>query len=377
MKGPARAAPARARTDAPTTPLERRDRIRERLAAEGAAALLVTSMPNVRYLSGFTGSAGALLVFAGGADLLITDGRYDRQAREEAGADVEVEIVGEPALEVARERLSGRGAVPVAFEADHLVVSAWRAWSEADGPALEPATGWVEGLRVVKSAAEVEAIRRAARAADAAFDAILEWIAPGVTERETAARLDLLLAEAGAEGRAFETIAAFGERSALPHARPGARRLAEGDVVLLDFGAVVDGYCSDMTRTVACGDPGRAMEAVYDVVLAARDAAVEGLSVGMTGREADALARDVIDAAGHGEAFPHSLGHGIGLVVHEEPRLSKRSDAVLPAGATVTVEPGVYLAGVGGVRIEDDVVLGEGGVEVLTESPREVFLRIG
>lgn len=361
----------------PVTPVERRERLRGRLSENGHGALLVTSMPNIRYLSGFTGSAGVLMVASDGADLFVTDGRYDRQAREEIADGIEVEIVGDPALEVARERLGERGGGKVACEAEHLSVAAWRAWEEAGGPPLEPVSGWVESLRAVKSPEEVDAIRRAARVADGAFEEIVAWLRPGVTERETAARLDLILAERGAQGRPFETIAAFGERSALPHARPGARVLREDDVVLLDFGAVVDGYCSDMTRTVACGNPGETMGEVYTVVLRAQTAALDGLRAGLTGREADALARDVIETAGHGDAFSHSLGHGIGLEVHEGPRLSKKSEDRLPAGAVVTVEPGVYLAGVGGVRIEDDVVLLESGVEILTESPKEGWIRVG
>ena len=346
------------------------------MAEEGFDALLVSSLPNIRYLTGFTGSAGVLLLGAEGDDLFVTDGRYDRQARHEVAEDVEVVITTDPALVAARSLLVERGAESVGCEGDHLSVSAWQQWVEESGPALTAVSGWVESLRVVKSSAEVDAIRRAARVVDAAFEELVAWLRPGVTEREAAARLDLILAECGAEGRAFETIVAFGERSALPHARPGARDLREGDVVLLDFGGVVDGYCSDMTRTVACGDVGEVIDEVYRVVLEAQCEALEKMRAGQSGREADALARDVIEAAGYGDHFAHSLGHGIGLVVHEEPRISKKNEDPLPVGAVVTVEPGVYLEGVGGVRIEDDVVIGERGNEILTGSPKDTWIPV-
>lgn len=364
--------PSAVSIEIPVSPLERRRRLRARLAEAGLDALLVTSMDNVRYLTGFTGSTGALVVSIDGDDLLVTDGRYDRQTKEEVTEGVDVEIATDPPLQVLRVRLGERGAGRVACEGEHLSVAAWGAWEEGAGSPLEPVSGWIEALRAVKSPAEIDAIRRAARVADETFEEIVSWLRPGVTEREAAARIDLILAERGAEGRAFETIAAFGERSALPHARPGARELRAGDVALLDFGAVVEGYRSDLTRTVACGGVGESMMEVHAVVLRAQTAALEGLRTGMSGREADALARDVIEAAGYGDGFSHSLGHGIGLAVHEEPRLSRKNETDLQAGMTVTVEPGVYVPGIGGVRIEDDVLLtGEGAVR-LTSAPREM-----
>jgi Xaa-Pro aminopeptidase len=211
----------------------------------------------------------------------------------------------------------------------------------------------------------------ACRIADETFARILEQVRTGVTERELAARLELELAMRGAEGASFETIVAFGERSALPHARPGARELRRGDVVLFDFGAVADGYVSDITRTIAFGEPPSEMRDVYALVLEASSAAADGIRAGMTGPEADALARDVIEAAGHGSRFGHSLGHGIGLEVHEAPRLGRKSRDVLEAGMTVTIEPGVYLEDVGGVRIEDDAVVTETGVELLSSAPKD------
>jgi Xaa-Pro aminopeptidase len=358
----------------PAGPPARRERLRARVREADAAALLVTGLANLRYLTGFTGSAGVLALGAEGPDLLITDGRYDTQVRQETDAGVEVEIAGDPALVAARGRLAERGGGRVLCESEHLSVAAWEEWRAAGGPELDAVRGWVEELRAIKSTAELDSIRRAAAIADRAFAELLPAIRPGVVERELALELERLLAAHGSDGPAFESIVAFGERSALPHARPGARRLGSGEVVLIDFGAVVGGYRSDMTRTVALGDPGPELARAYEVVRDAQRAAIEGIVPGMTGREADALARGPIDAAGLGERFSHSLGHGLGLEVHERPRLSKKSDDELLTAMVVTLEPGVYIAGSGGVRIEDDVVLWPDGAEVLTGAPKETFL---
>ncbi len=356
---------------APAGPAGRRAGLRERIAEAGAAALVVSSRASVRWLTGFTGSAGMLVVGAETGDVLITDGRYDTQARAEVDAGVEVQISGDGPWTAAQERLAG--SPRVLAESEHVSAAAWEEWREAEGPPLEGVRGWVEELRAVKSSAELEAIRRAAAVVSEAFEALLPSIRPGVDERELALEMDRLLIGHGSERPAFETIVAFGDHAAFPHARPGGRRLAGGEVVLVDCGAVVDGYCSDMTRTVAHGEPGAVMRAAYEVVLAAQRTAIEGIGPGKTGREADALARDVISAADLGPRFSHSLGHGIGLEVHERPRLSKKSDDRLLTGMVVTVEPGVYIAGSGGVRIEDDVILRPDGAEVLTHAPKETF----
>lgn len=345
--------------------------LRERLEAADLDALIVLDLPDIRYLSGFTGSAGLLVVPADGGDTFLTDFRYRTQVAQELDSAIDVRIENEPLLEVCRALLAERGASRVAFEREQLSYRAWSEWSEKGPPDLVPVEEWVEELRTIKSAPEIAAIRSACRIADQVFEDLLEQVRPGITERALAARLDLELASRGAEGPSFETIVAFGERSALPHARPGPRELRRGDVVLLDFGAVADGYVSDMTRTVACGEPPAAMREIYALVLEAQAAAIGGIRAGMTGPEADALARDVIDAGGHGAAFGHSLGHGIGIEVHERPRLGRKSKDRLAPGNTVTIEPGIYLEGVGGVRIEDDALVGEDGVEVLTAAPKE------
>jgi Xaa-Pro aminopeptidase len=336
--------------------------------------MLVTALPNIRYLSGFTGSSGLLLVGAEPRDLFLTDFRYKAQVDGELDPEIEVRIVTEDILAVARAAFSERGAARVAFERAQLSYKSWSEWSESGGPALVPVVEWVEEIRAIKSQAEVDAIRRACEIADETFEFILDAVRPGVSERELAGRIELELVRRGAEGASFETIVAFGERSALPHARPTGRELGRGEIVLFDFGAVAEGYVSDMTRTVACGDaPGEIIE-IYDVVLTAQAAALEGIRAGMAGPEADALAREVIESAGQGPRFGHSLGHGIGLEVHEAPRLSRKSVDRLAAGMVVTLEPGVYVEGVGGVRIEDDALLRSDGLEVLSAAPKDELI---
>jgi Xaa-Pro aminopeptidase len=337
-------------------------------------ALLVSSLPNVRYLSGFSGSSGLLVVGAGAGDLFFTDFRYQSQVAAELDPAIDVRIVSEDLLKTVREVLAERGVGRVAFERAQLSYRAWSEWSEAEGPALVPVEEWVEEVRAVKSEAEIDAIRTACRITDETFQFLLDAVRPGVTERELAGHLELELVRRGAEGSSFEPIVAFGERSALPHARPTGRELARGELVLFDFGAVAGGYVSDMTRTVACGDPPAGMLEVYAVELEAQSAALAGIRAGLTGPEADALARGVIDAAGHGSRFGHSLGHGIGIEVHEAPRLSRKSVDTLAAGMVVTVEPGIYVDGIGGVRIEDDAAIGSTGLLVLSGSPKDELI---
>jgi Xaa-Pro aminopeptidase len=366
--------PVETQLRAPATPRERRAAIRERIGAADLDALIVLDLTDIRYLSGFTGSAGVLVLLADGADTFFTDFRYQTQVAEELDPAIDVRIESESLLKMSCEFLAGLGVSRVGFEREQLTYRAWAAWSEREAPALVPIEEWIEELRVLKSAPEVAAIRKACGIAEEAFERILAEVRQGITERELAARLDLELAARGAEGPSFETIVAFGERAALPHARPGQRELRRGDVVLFDFGAIADGYVSDMTRTVAYGEPPAEMRAIYGVVLEAQAAAIRGMRSGMTGPEADRLARDVIEAAGHGPRFGHSLGHGIGLEVHEAPRLGRRSEDRLEAGMTVTIEPGVYIEGIGGVRIEDDALITDTGIELLTSAPKDQLI---
>jgi Xaa-Pro aminopeptidase len=354
-------------------PAERRAALGRRLVESGAAALLVLHPPNIRYLTGFPGG-GALVLTEDGATTLVTVPMNGLQAREVVDPAVEVALAERQPLETARERLCGRG--PVAFEKERLTVAQLEAWEAAGGPDLTGIAGWVESLRAVKSEAEKRAIEAAGAVAVGAWEAVLPAIRPGVTEIELAARLEAELRARGAERFAFDTIVLFGPRAALPHGEPAPRPLASGEVVLFDFGAVVDGYVSDVSRTVACGPPDPRLADAYEVVRRAQRSAIDGLREGRTGREVDALGRGVIEEAGHGEAFVHSLGHGIGLEVHEGPRLWKGNDEPVPAGAVVTVEPGIYIAGLGGIRIEDDVAVSREGAHPLTGAAPDALVAL-
>ena len=341
------------------------------LEAEGLDALLVTSRPNIRYLSGFSGSAGLALA-TGNTLLVLTDFRYDEQARQECGAVARVEIEATSVWDRLLKELPTLGASisVIGFEAHVVTVKEAERFSSTAAAAWrwKPAGELVERLRVRKDAGEIAAIRSAAELAAEALREALASVRAGQTEREIAAQLEGALRRRGSEAYPFPTIVASGPRTALPHAQTSSRSVAAGDWLLLDFGAVVDGYCADVTRTVVVGARADdSQRALYSVVRDAQRRAREGVRAGMTGREADALARDPIEARGFGAAFGHSTGHGLGLEVHEAPRLARTVAEQLPEDAVVTIEPGVYIAGSGGVRIEDDVHLSADGPVLLTD----------
>jgi len=355
---------------------ERLAALRRKLNEHPLDGLIVTSLPSIRYLTGFSGSAGVLCVTPGVA-LFFSDFRYREQAAEEIGDVARISIDNGSAWERLFAALPEflRGGT-LGFEAEHLTAREAARLTERERPwKLAPTVGLVEGLRAVKSPEEVEAIRRAGSVATTALEEVAPRIRAGMTEFEIAAMLEGALRIGGSEWFAFPTIVASGPRSALPHARTSGRVVAPGDFLLLDFGAVVDGYCSDITRTFVVGaEPTAQQREIHALVRRAQQAALRGLRAGLSGRQGDALARDVIEQGGHGPAFGHSLGHGLGLEVHEGPRVARTSDEVLDAAAVVTVEPGVYLEGWGGVRIEDDVVLRSQGAELLTEFPRDLMV---
>lgn len=348
--------------------------LREAMGRADVDALLVSALPNIRYLTGFSGS-NALVLVTPLECLLFTDFRYATQVETEVAAAVTVRI--EPASLWAGvfAQLPSRVAVArVGFESAHLLHHDFSRLLEQGGRwQWRPTVDLVEGLRVAKDADEVAAIERAVAVAEAAWRATLPHLRPGLTEVQVAGLLEHALREAGSEGFPFPSIVASGPQSALPHARAGNRVLARGDLLLIDYGAVVDGYCSDLTRTVVLGPASDRQRELYGIVLEANRRASGALRAGMRGKDADAVARDYIAASGYGEAFGHSLGHGIGLEVHEAPRLAKSADAPLPSGAVVTVEPGLYVAGWGGIRIEDDVLLADGGARVLSSLPRTLL----
>jgi Xaa-Pro aminopeptidase len=343
------------------------------MARDGLDALLVTHLPNIRYLTGFTGSAGLLLLLPARA-VLITDFRYSAQAPMEAGNSASVEIDQVSVWNRLGRVLASEGPAAVGVEGTYLSLRDAERLRALGRFTTVPTADIVERFRAAKAPAEVSAIVAAAELAQEALSEILPTIRDGEREIDVAARLESALRRRGSEWHPFQTIVASGPRAALPHARTTTRTLARGDWLLLDFGAQVDGYCADLTRTVVVGS--RADErqrAIYDLVRRAQARAITHVSAGMTGRDADALAREPIATAGFGEAFGHSLGHGLGLEVHEAPRLAPTADATLPLHAVVTIEPGVYLPGWGGVRIEDDVYLGPDGPRCLSDNRTDLI----
>jgi Xaa-Pro aminopeptidase len=356
----------------PDRRLERQTALRVALESEGLDGLLVTHLPNIRYLTGFTGSA-ALLLVRPDSTTLITDFRYAVQAPSEAGPAAAVEVDQKSVWERLGRLLAAAPTGTLGIEAQAITVRDAERVGGLTRSRLVPTSDVVEGLRAVKSPEEVDAIRAAAALAREALAEVLPGVRAGQTEVEVGAALEAALRRRGSEWHPFPTIVASGPRAALPHARTSARPVAAGEWLLLDFGAQVDGYCADLTRTVVVG--ARADErqrTIYELVRTAQRRALEHLRAGMTGREGDALAREVIAARGFGDAFGHSLGHGLGLEVHEAPRLAPTAEAPLPLHAVVTVEPGVYLPGWGGVRLEDDVYLGPDGAVVLSDGRTEL-----
>jgi Xaa-Pro aminopeptidase len=342
------------------------------LADAGVDALLVTNLVNVRYLTGYTGSNGLALV-GFDACTFVTDFRYVQQAAEEVDAAFDRRRGERDLLEAVEEPLPS-GPVRLGFEEAYMSVRQHRRLRELlpDRVQLVGVVDVIERLRAVKEAAEVDSMRSAAALADDALRWLLERGLVGRTERELALDLEQRMRSQGAEDPSFPAIVAAGAHGALPHASPRDVEIPSGELVVIDWGARVDGYNSDCTRTVAAGAVGDEAASVYGVVLDAQLAGVGAVRPGATGREVDSAARDLIEAAGYGSEFGHGLGHGVGLEVHENPRLSQRSDDVLAAGNAVTVEPGIYLPERFGVRIEDLVIVGEDGCEILSSIGKEL-----
>ena len=351
---------------------ERVDRLVARLPERELDALLVSQPENRRYLSGFTGSAGFLLLSAD-PPRLFTDSRYTQQAAEQC-PDFRVSPLP-PGWGWLVEHLKSSGLRRIGFESEHLTVASYqRLLAALQGePALGrvslvDASGLVEELRVIKDAGELVQLQRAIDIADAALERVVPTIAAGLTEREVAWRLESALRELGADGPSFSTIVAAGPNGARPHHRPTDTVIREGEPIVIDMGARVGGYCSDLSRSVVVGQPDDTFRRVYDIVLGAQLTAINTARAGMTGADCDNLARGVIAQAGYGDNFGHSLGHGVGLAVHEGPRVGPRSGDKLVPGMTFTVEPGVYLPGWGGIRIEDIVILEVNGVRSLSKA---------
>lgn len=346
----------------------RSERLRALLQQERVDCLLIGSLPNIYYLTGFTGSAGLLLVEERRVTL-YTDGRYTLQAAEEVKT-ARVEIPRAGALEAVLRRLKKSSCRRIGFEAGSSYQFYRRLAGELRGR-LRALEGPVESLRLVKDEEEIACIRQAVELNSRVLDEVLPLVGPGAVERDLAAELDYRMRRHGAEKPAFETIVASGPRSALPHARPSSRVLGQNEFVLFDMGVILGGYSSDMTRTVYLGSAKGPARKLYAAVREAQQKACRAVRAGVSCGEVDRAARRHIAAHGYGRFFTHSTGHGLGIQVHEKPRLAAREKTRLPAGAVVTIEPGVYLPGLGGVRIEDVVVVRKGGAEVLTPTPRD------
>ncbi|MCU4184814.1 aminopeptidase P family protein [Acidiferrimicrobium sp. IK] len=362
------------------TPMDtagRLGRLRDRLGDAGVDGLVVTSLTNIRYLSGFTGSAGMLLVLPG-ATVLVTDGRYGTQAPEQiaaAGVDARCEVAPAPDQRAVAAGLVGSTAARLGLEAAHVSWARQRAFAETWWPDVElvATVGVVEELRKVKDPGELARLAGAAAIADRALAAVRPMLAEGPREIDFAHALDAEMRRLGAAGPSFETIVASGPNGAMPHHRPGARRIERGEPVVIDFGALLDGYCSDMTRTVWDGplaDP--VLRRAVEVVAESQAAGVAAVSAGVAAADVDRACREVIAAAGWADAFVHGTGHGVGLDIHEAPSVAASSGDTLAPGHVVTVEPGVYLPGIGGVRIEDTVVVTDEGCTPLTSTAKDL-----
>jgi Xaa-Pro aminopeptidase len=335
--------------------------------------LLVTHPANWYYLTGFTGDSGVLVVTAQGSTL-VTDGRFTTQAKGESPG-IQVELQRGTLYGSVGQWLKQRGIRRAGYDPDQWTVTQWRALKKASGAKCQEiaAKGGVEGLRMKKDPQELAGMRRAAILAGDVLESMLEQLRPGVRENEIAAEIEYQMRKRGASGVSFETIVASGKRAALPHARPTSKRLRKNELVVLDLGAILGHYCSDITRTVFLGRASERIREWYKAVQEANLAAVAAVSPGVTCGEVDAAARDVLKKHGLDTYFVHSTGHGVGLEVHEAPRIARGQSIRLAAGNVITIEPGVYVEGVGGIRIEDDVAVSFQGSEVLTRVKRDLI----
>ncbi len=350
------------------------DLLSEKLTAFSDAALIF-SEENRRYFTEFPSSDGALAVFSDGA-LFFTDSRYTEAASKCIGDEFVLDSSN--LYEKLSELFKEKGVKRVALENDKVTLADFEKLQEKL-PEIEFVTSdalskAIEDIRIVKEESEIEKIKAAQKIAEEAFDHILTFIKPGVTEKEISLELDFYMLSHGAEAVSFETIAVAGKNSSMPHGVPGDYKVQNGDFITMDFGATVDGYHSDMTRTVCLGEPSEKQREVYETVYKAQTAALDALKDGITGKEADKIARDIIETAGYGKNFGHGLGHGVGVEIHEAPNLSPRAPHTLKTGHVVTVEPGIYLPGEFGVRIEDMAIITENGSINLTSCPKELII---
>ena len=356
--------------------IRRLRKLRASIAKKGLDALLLSQPENLRYLSGFTGSSGWLLI-SGQNAILATDFRYVEQAKGES-PDFEIIQTKQELRDWLPGLASDLGCHKLGFEANFISYDSSHKLSEAIRTKqinleLVPTTGIIEQLRSIKELEELGFIKKAVELVEAAFEQAKGIIHPGITEKEAAWEIEKFLRQEGSEGTPFEIIVASGPNSALPHARPTEKIICSGEPVLIDMGARISGYCSDFSRTLFLGETDKSLQEIYNIVLKAQTVAIERIESGMDASQADQLARSVVEQAGYGDAFGHGLGHGVGLAVHESPTLGPNSSDSLADGMVFTIEPGIYLVGQGGVRIEDMVVLEKGKAKVLSKAKRDLL----
>ncbi|RNC99202.1 M24 family metallopeptidase [Lysinibacillus halotolerans] len=348
------------------------EKLRKALVENNVDGLLITNDYNRRYMTGFTGTSGVAIVTKDDA-VFISDFRYTEQAKNQVQHFRIVQHESVLYKEVATQ-VEKMGIKTLGFEKDTMTYGMFETYKSLINAELIPLSGLIEKIRLIKTEQEINIIKVACEIADNAFSHILEFIKPGVTELEVSNELEFFMRKQGATASSFDTIVASGVRSALPHGVATEKVIEKGDFVTLDFGAIYNGYVSDITRTISVGQPSDKLKEMYQTVLESQLLALEKVGPGMTGIQADAIARDYLTSKGYGEAFGHSTGHGIGLEVHEGPGLSSRSETVLEPNMVVTIEPGIYLPGIGGVRIEDDILITETGNEKLTHSTKDLII---
>ena len=352
--------------------INRVNNLREQMKSEGISSFLITSPYNLRYLTGFTGTTGLALIGLEEA-FFITDFRYTEQAAKQCVGFEIVKNVG-PILEVVADLVESKNIENLGFEESFVP---FKQYVELEGLLevdLIPVSGMVEELREIKDEEEIAIVEKSCEIADKAFSHILTYIKPGMTEIQVANELDFYMRSLGASSVSFETIVASGLRSAMPHGVASEKVIEQGDMITIDFGCYYNGYVSDMTRTISLGEPSDKLREIYNVVKEAQQKVLDVAKPGMTGVELDAVARDYIASKGYGEAFGHSTGHGIGLEIHEGPNVSKLAEKAFVPGNIITNEPGIYLPGIGGVRIEDDMLVTENGIKRLTHSEKELII---
>lgn len=353
--------------------MDRITEIRSKFQDSGIDAFLIRKLPNIRYLSGFSGSAGVALITRG-KNFFVTDFRYKTQSAQEVSTDFEVMIHTQNSLSFLGDLIDSCKLKRIGFEADFMtyaeVISLMKEFNQCEFVPLE---NFAESVTVRKNEQEIDLTKKAVEITDRVFEELLKIIKPGMTEREVAAHISFLHKSYGADGDSFDAIVAAGDHSAFPHARPTDRKINSGELLKLDFGCTYKGMKSDMTRTVAIGHVSDECRKIYEIVQEAQSRALGSVRAGINARDVDAVARDYIREMGYGRNFGHGLGHGLGYDIHEKPALNERANYVLEVNNIITIEPGIYVEGLGGVRIEDDVVVTKDGCEILNRSPKELI----